>query len=59
LCAAALLVAACHNGGSESAPEAAQSYGATLTDVQVKRVGDGQQLPVGGLPAKGAELTTR
>lgn len=60
---AALLLAGCHSKSDDRPPAPAptptppQSYGASLTEVELTRVGDGQSLAVSGLPARGAQLT--
>ena len=60
---AALLLAGCHSKSDDRppapvpTPTTSQSYGASLTEVELTRVGDGQSLAVRGLPARGAQLT--
>lgn len=57
----AALLAACGRDGS-SGPGAgtpAQTYSATVVDIELVRSADGEPLPVDGLPADGAEVTVR
>lgn len=59
LLAAAL--GACGRDGSSGsgAGTPAQTYSATVVDVELVRSADGEPMPVDGLPATGAEITVR
>ena len=55
-----LILAACHQQTpSQATATSPPSYGASLTQVEIRRVADRQAMPVTGLPAEGTELVVR
>lgn len=53
------LLAACGRDGQSGAGAPAQTYSATVVELDIVRSADGEPLPVDGLPATGAEVTVR
>jgi hypothetical protein len=57
---AAALLASCHHAGSDSPPPSAPpSFSVSATAIGLDRTADQQALPVGGLPAAGAQITVQ
>jgi hypothetical protein len=55
----ASLLPACGRDGQSGSDAPAQTYSATLVELEIVRSADGEPMPVDGLPAAGAEATVR